>query len=294
MLACQTAVFAIINALAKDPQFLGTQTMNAVKYNLAMARLVCLGGIVPVAFVLYVIHTVGKSSLVICALSGFTIVLAMGALFAIPTDLSSASLSPLPYQAKLDKCGKNAPPPVFCQGIPVSSRELHVMIVVCCAAVYLIISSSCIRSYAESRTSQHDTGKRHKAFSFVAKVCDRLGEIASEQRYGLRFWDVPLIFSFVVYCLQFRSFLAEGVIDATAWSFGQIVAVAVWLQVIMKYMYWSACKYPSKHSTLIASTNAMINLVWTVNLLAVPRRRMKFMQVNQISNQYTCGTLRKP
>lgn len=242
MLACQTAVFAIIHALAKDPQFLGTQTMTAVKYNLAIARLVCLGGIVPVAFVLYTIHTIGKSSLVNCALSGFTIVLAMAALFAIPIDLSSASLSPLPYQAKLDKCGKNAPPVVFCQGMPVSNRELEVLIVVCCAAVHLIISISSIRSYVTSRISQHDTEKRNKIFSLITKVCERLGDIASGQRYLIRFWDIPLVFSFVVYCLQFRSFLAEGVIDTTAWSFGQIVAVAVWLQVIMKYMYWSACK----------------------------------------------------
>lgn len=44
MLACQSAVLAVIKALAKDPQFLGTQTLRAVKYNLAMARLVHITG----------------------------------------------------------------------------------------------------------------------------------------------------------------------------------------------------------------------------------------------------------
>jgi len=148
--------------------------MRAVKYNLAMARPVCLGGILPVTFVLYIIHAAGMSSLVICALSVCTIVLAVCGFFAIPTNFSAVSLSPLPYQSKLDKCGQNPPPVVFCQGLSVSDSGLDTLVVMVCISVYVIILGSSISSFVESRPLYSNGKRRNKVLSCFTKIREAL------------------------------------------------------------------------------------------------------------------------
>jgi hypothetical protein len=241
MLACQSAVLAVIKALAKDPQFLGTQTLRAVKYNLAMARLVCLGGILPVTFVLYIIHTAGMSSLFICALSGCTILLAVCGFFAIPTNFSSASLSPLPYQSKLDKCGQNPPPVVFCQGLSVSQPELNTLVVIICISVYVIILGCTVCSYVERRPFCSGGIRRNKVISCFTKIRELLAGNLPRPMQTVS--DIMFLLPNIGYFLLFRPFWSDGVIDSSAWSFGQIVSVTIWFQVIIKYLYWSKCKF---------------------------------------------------
>jgi hypothetical protein len=43
--------------------------------------------------------------------------------------------------------------------------------------------------------------------------------------------------------LLFRPFWLDRVIDTSGWSFGQIVSITIWFQVIIKYLYWSKCKF---------------------------------------------------
>jgi hypothetical protein len=215
--------------------------MRAVNYNLAMARLVCLGGILPVTFVLYIIHLASMSSLFICALSGFTIILAICGLFAVPTKLSATSLIPLPYQSKLDKCGQNAPPVVFCQGIMLS-EPLNEVIVIFCIAVYLVILGCAISTYVQSN-ALHSLGKRRSSvFSRILEIRKRFSGIPNQYRIDLVFYEGLFLAWFVLYFLQFEPFWTDGAIDPSAWSFGQIVAVTIWTQVILKYLYWSVCK----------------------------------------------------
>jgi hypothetical protein len=241
MLACQSAVLAVIKALAKDPQFLGTQTLRAVKYNLAMARLVCVGGILPITFVLYIIHTVGMSSLFISLLSGCTIILAVCGLFAIPTNFSSASLSPLPYQSKLDKCGQHPPPVVFCQGLPLSDTDLEAIIAMICIPVYLSILGCTVCSYMGRRPSYNGGIRRNKVISFFTKFGELLeGNLPRPMQ---TFWDVMFLIPNSIYFLLFRPFWSDRVIDTSGWSFGQIVSITIWFQVIIKYLYWSKCKF---------------------------------------------------
>jgi hypothetical protein len=240
MLACQSAVVAVINALAKDPQFLGTQTLRAVKYNLAMARLVCLGGILPITFGLYILYTVSMSSLVICTLSGCTIVLAVCVFFAIPANFSSASLAPLPYQSQLDKCGQNPPPVVYCRGLEVSDPGLDALVVIFCIVVYLIILGSSVCSYVESRPSYRDGKRTSKVVSCFAKIRETLeGSLPRPLQTSI---DIMFLLSNGGYFLLFRPFWLDGTIDPSAWSFGQIISVTIWFQVIIKYLYWSKCK----------------------------------------------------
>lgn len=241
MLAYQSAILAIIKSLSKDPQFLGTQTLRAVKYNLAMSRLVCLGGVLPVTFVLYIIYTIGMSSIFICALSGCTIFLAVCSFFAVPTNFSSASLSPLPYQSKLDKCGQNPPPVVFCQGLPVSQPELMTGVIVLCILAYILILSCTVRSYVERRHILSGSMRRNNVVSRFMKFC---GPIEGNVPRLIRtvFGDILFLFLNIGYFLLFRPFWSDGVIDSYSWSFGQVVAVTIWLPVIIKYLYWTKCK----------------------------------------------------
>jgi hypothetical protein len=241
MLACQSAVFAVIRALAKDPQFLGTQTMRAVNYNLAMARLVCIGGILPVTFGLYIIHITGMSSLFICALSGLTIILAISGLVAIPKTLSSASLSPLPYQSKLDKCGQNAPPVVYCQGIMLSEPQ-NILMITFCTGVYFGILGIVITTYVESKASHSLRKRRNTAWFYIAKIRKVSSGISVLCGLDRVLYEINFLIWFIVYFLQFRPFWIEGAIDPFAWSFGQIVAVTIWVPVITKYLHWSTCK----------------------------------------------------
>jgi hypothetical protein len=211
MLACQSAVLAVIRALAKDPQFLGTQTLRAVKCNLAMARLVCLGGILPVTFVLYIIHTVGMSSLFICALSGCTILLAVCGFFAIPANFSSASLSPLPYQSKLDKCGQNPPPVIFCQGLSVSQPELDTLVVVLCILVYVIILGCSVCSYVGKKPFYSGGIRRNKVISCFTKMGELLeGSLPRPMQTML---DVMFLLLNIGYFLLFGPFWPDCIYD---------------------------------------------------------------------------------
>lgn len=117
------------------------------------------------------------------------------------TNLSSTSLSPLPYQSKLEKCGQNASPAVFCQGLQVDQLEVNVIIVVFCASVYLIILGSCICSFVESRASRSYGKRRNKALSCITKIGERLGRNLPRSRI---IFDILFILSFIGYFWQFR------------------------------------------------------------------------------------------
>jgi hypothetical protein len=241
MLAVQSAVLVVIKSLVKNPLYLGMQTMGAVRNNIKMARLVCLGGILPVTFILWTIHTAGMSSLVVCALSGFTIILALYDLFTMPIKLSPEFLSPPNLLAKLDKCGHNAPPIVFCGGQWDASPEiLDTTTVIFCASVYLLILGTCVLTFLERRSLVHGK-RRNKGVSFVKKIREALEHAPGRYAYN---YLVDLFFNvfFASYFMKFWSIWTEGAIDPSAWSFGQIIAVTIWFQVLTKYLYWSICK----------------------------------------------------
>lgn len=241
MLACQSAVLVVIKSLVKNPLFLGMQTMAAVRNNIEMARLVCLGGILPVTFVLWTIHTAGMSSLVICALSGFTIILALSGMYTIPIKLTPEFLSPPNLLSKLDKCGYNAPPIILCGASWDTSPDIiDTSTVIFCALVYLLVLGTCVLTFLERRSLVHGK-RRNKGVSFNKKVRELL-EFAPG--IYLHYLAGDLIFNglFVFYCMKFWDIWTIGDMDPSAWSFGQIIAVTIWFQVLTKYLYWSICK----------------------------------------------------
>jgi hypothetical protein len=238
MLACQSAVLAVIRSLAKDPQFLGVTTMRAVTYNLVIARLICQGGILPVTFGLYIVHTTSMLSPFILALSSCTILLAVCTYFAIPTNLSGVCLSSLPYQSKLDKCGQNPPPVVFRKGLGTSDINFDASVVMFCILVYFIILGNHVRlySYLEGRPFCGDGKMGNRVLSYFKK--SSIGLLVTHI-----YCFAALLLANTSYFIQFSGFWMDGVTNLSSWSFGQIISVTSWFQVITKYFYWSICKF---------------------------------------------------
>ena len=202
MLACQSAVLVVIKSLVKNPLFLGMQTMGAVRNNIEMARLVCLGGILPVTFVLWTIHTAGMSSLVICALSRFTIILALSGMYTMPINLSPEFLSTPNLLEKLDKCGYNAPPIVLCGASWDTSLDIiNTLTVIFCASVYLLILKTCVLTFLKRQSLVHRK-RRNKGVSFIKKVRETLEYAPGLYVHHLA-GNLTFNLLFVFYCMKF-------------------------------------------------------------------------------------------
>lgn len=78
--------------------------------------------------------------------------------------------------------------------------------------------------------------------------------------------EIGLIAAMVMDITAFDGFDYLNLIDWSAWSFGQIVAITLWFPVVSKYIYWLICEFSSSSSFLFEFYHAV--RVWQlINVL---------------------------
>lgn len=259
MLACQAAAFA---TLRTQGEFLEAKSIQMLYNNFALLSLIAVGGILPVTFVLFVQHTVRMRSLFNLTLSGITVFISVAALFNVPEQTTQDFLEPLTDTSRLDKCGYNVPPVAYCVfpgGFDVVSELNRTLLLrqatsycifVYCGVLVLHISALGLPHLLPRMTSKAETshGRASRAMETIYRYMStpwfRLAKFATILALDIVF----LVFLFQ-YLQRFIKLLEVGAIETQAWGFGQIIAVTVWFQVLIKYGHWSICKYTSGQFT---------------------------------------------
>lgn len=253
MLACQAAAFA---TLRTQGEFLEAKSIQMLYNNFALLSLIAVGGTLPVTFVLFFQHTVGMRSLFNLTLSGITIFTSVAALFNVPEKTTQEFLQPLTDTSRLDKCGYNVPPVAYCvlpggfDGVSELNRTLLLRqataycIFIYCGVLILHISALGLPYLLPRMTSKAKNS--HSGASTAMETIDRYmpARWLSRAKFAAVLdLDIAFLVFLVQYLQRFSMLLEVGAIDTQAWGFGQIIAVTVWFQVLIKYGYWSICKY---------------------------------------------------
>ena len=191
---------------------------------------------VPITFVAWTQMVLGVDSIVMHVLLWLpqfpfylgTFYSIVGAPTSVPTNISSALnynpgdfvgiLSPIPGQEYLDKCRGFAPPVSLCatRRNPASDGLGWAMIATVLLCFFVSICTSAIAAVDSKRTT------RQTRVYWAATIVIFLALGAT--------WSGAL---YVV--------LKDLSLDTKFWSFGQILAVSIWLPVTLKSVYWMTC-----------------------------------------------------
>ncbi|KAF9884546.1 hypothetical protein FE257_001491 [Aspergillus nanangensis] len=253
MLASQIAILWSTHHTAAYQSY----TLRSLLGNYSIAGLVSSTGILPVVIGLWTLQKMHKCSTWIFALSVLTIIVSEVALFSTRDAPSMTQIMPMEYTHWPASCANMAPPLVYC-GISSSRIETRVLIRggsiffsqwtnPYCLVVFGLVVILWIHSLVVN--TMYDGSQRGSILESigVARVVSPIQRL-SQSTWGA--WlrrvmvfvtglvEVVLIAALVMDMTAFQGLSVIELIDWSEWSFGQIVAITLWLPVVSKYLYW--------------------------------------------------------
>ncbi|KAL2009366.1 hypothetical protein VTN00DRAFT_7560 [Thermoascus crustaceus] len=248
MLANQAAVIVSSSSGAK---LFEVESLEQLYANLYISQIITVAGILPVALITFRLHRAGMNSRYILILSAITIVTSNVALFmnrsTSVTDTFQRLQRLQQFPQKLEKCGFNPPPLVYCVNPIVvwfhdivNSVSVQLMDIPCLVIFALALIYQAIQRYLSNRMeTEYGQLKRFLTSPWVR---------------ALRVFVKLVINGYLIMakCFYFFFLFSLRGIDFTSWSFGQIVAVTIWAPVIFKYIYWTAFGTAAYSSTRVA------------------------------------------
>ncbi|KAE8372368.1 hypothetical protein BDV26DRAFT_102551 [Aspergillus bertholletiae] len=258
---------AALIALAAGPQVFEATSMLQLQSNILMAKAVALMGILPITYGLWIIHRIGLHSWYISAWSAITIVASSVTLHLCKVVPRPDNLQRIATADRLDKCGFSPPPLIYCDsdsrlsysfaralttGIPDVPTSFA------CIGVYGLLLLKRLAPYPKRWFGQKTwfQATYHRVHPWL--VCK-----------GVRFLSGTLnmiIETALLLSNAFYSFLVVvrslPTISLDSWSFGQIIAVTIWLPIVCKYLHWflfgtdsySAIRFPSPYKIIRVKT----------------------------------------
>ncbi|PLB38151.1 uncharacterized protein BDW47DRAFT_125590 [Aspergillus candidus] len=245
MLASQAAILAA----RKFKAVYEASTYQMLIANEGIASMVSMAGILPVVITMWSLQKWHRNSPWIFFLSCATFVLSEVALY----------IAPLPQIKNIDgvksnywpeSCGGLPPPLIYCidpwtGGQVLSPQQLFRYILnPFCSLIWLTIVTKWIWSYVHDRSKPPPRRGTLRSFLYLQKIHDWLQRFR-QTKWGVRLWRLFSAFTVIVellfilaVCVDARCFWfirTMNIIDFGHWSFGQLVAITVWLPVISKY-----------------------------------------------------------
>lgn len=268
MLASQIAILWATKSRAAFESY----TLRSLLANYGVAGLVSTTGILPVVIGLWSLQRMRLNSPWIFALSVVTFIVSEVALFGTRDAPSVDQIVPIDYNGWPESCGFFPPPLVYC-GISTSQIETRVLIRGgavfftqwsnnYCLTVFTLI----ILLWIKSAIIDAIDDRSRRGF-FLARI-GTSQSISMNQRVADSKWgkwlqwayvfltcliEATLVAAIIMDITAFGGLDVVGLIDWSAWSFGQIVAITLWLPVVSKYFYWLMCEFatPSFPSLLV-------------------------------------------
>lgn len=244
MVACQAA---ILGAKKFNGLFEST-TLRSLWANNGAAGLVSSAGILPVVLGMWSLQKRRMLDPWIFFLSAGTVIVSECALYWTRKPPKPDQLVPIEYDKWPTTCGGHTPPLVWCDNPSFYVYERVPLLFFWyylnpfCLTVFGLIVIMWFVPYVD------------KVKFIKQNVLARLRP--SQQFFDSKWWSwirrlpglltflVEIIFTLVLIIDAecFYLFNDLRVIDWNEWSFGQIVAITIWMPVISKYIYWMICK----------------------------------------------------
>ncbi len=215
-------------------------------------------GILPVVIGMWSLQKLHKCSPWNFFLSVITVIVSEVALYQTKDVPSLDQIVPMEYSGWPASCGFSAPPLVYCA---ISASEFSSQVIIRGSPKFFITWSNpyCLVVFGLAILLWTKTVIVHAidAESLPGLFLQRLG-IFTEMRplSGSRwkswaerasslvtfFVEAIFIAAMTMDITAFDGFDFAKLIDWNAWSFGQIVAITIWLPVASKYIYWMICE----------------------------------------------------
>ena len=195
-----------------------------------------------------------------------TVILSEFSLYWTHKFPSVDQLVPIEYNAWPDSCGRFAPPLIYCmeqhdysvlryplvffwQVLNPFSLIVLGLVLICWIKPY-ITHPNVLALLGLSDTAAHI--KNPKWTKWMKRLLSLLTIV------------VESLFLIAALCdaVCFAFFDVEKLIDWSNWSFGQIVAITLWLPVASKYFYWNICKSPVFHG--LYNMHSFIGIDWFI------------------------------
>ena len=242
MLASQAAILAAHNFQAV---FEATNYQMLIA-NEGIASMVSMAGILPVVITMWCLQKWHRNSPWIFFLSCVTFVLSEVALY----DVSVPQIKDIDeIEGKIwpESCGGFPPPLIYCIDplftMPLLTPQTLFRYIMnpCCSIICLTIVIKWSWSYIHDGPQQRGT---LRGLLYLPKVHDWLQRFRTTKR-GLWFWRLFSALTVIVELILTLAVIVDArcfwiirnmdIIDFGHWSFGQLVAITVWLPVISKY-----------------------------------------------------------
>ncbi|PLN81107.1 hypothetical protein BDW42DRAFT_193971 [Aspergillus taichungensis] len=245
MLASQAAILAA----RKFKAVYEASTYQMLIANEGIASMVSMAGILPVVITMWSLQKWHRNSPWIFFLSCATFGLSEVALY----------IAPLPQIKNIDgiesnywpeSCGGLPPPLVYCSdpfiGSDVLSPQLFFRYILnpFCSFIWLTIVIKWIWSYVPNESEPPLRRVTLCSFLYLQKVHGWLQRFR-QTKWGVWLWRLLLTFTAIVELLFILAVCVDAIcfwliqnmniIDFGHWSFGQLVAITVWLPVLSKY-----------------------------------------------------------
>ncbi|KAJ5779161.1 hypothetical protein N7457_006881 [Penicillium paradoxum] len=222
---------AAIVALTGDAGVLGATSLQQLGRNFETVSQLSSGYIPTLTFGLWMLRRSLLDSAYIFAWSFASIVVSAYNLFGkIGRNPKTTGINPISNLDDLDKCGHNPPPLVYCcsdfYGMYTSSQIISAG----CLSIFGVLMVQKIISYLEQHLN---------CYPAVSRLQDTMKPVLASKaiRMFSKVWallvETFLLINNLLYIVS-NSSTPEG-----DWSFGQIIAVTIWVPVITKYIYWS-------------------------------------------------------
>lgn len=232
VISIQAALFV---ALSGDSSVLGATNLTQLGINFAEAKSISSKFILTVTFGLWILHRSHLDSTYILLWSVASIVISTFTLFSKKWELpNNTGIDQISDLDRLDKCGHNPPPLVYCatgRGAPFSYSYWSSGCLVICGALALQKIMFYLCFFLPSSRFEHTI--RQARESRAAWILSKLWTVPAE--IYLLVINVMFIFS------EISQFSQRLYYAPTDWTFGQILAVTIWVPVITRYIYWSIC-----------------------------------------------------
>ncbi|KAE8396839.1 hypothetical protein BDV37DRAFT_277351 [Aspergillus pseudonomiae] len=235
--------FAALTALVAGPQLYEATSLAQLTSNTSTVKAVALMGVLPITHGLWILHRVDLHSWYISLWSAITIVVSSVTLHLCKMEPRVANLQSIATASHLDKCGYHPPPLIYCRSH--SDYYFSAMTLIFFGVTDDILNFVCIGIYgilALQRLALYPKRWLNRKPSFQATYHRAYPWLVSKRA---RFVSRTLTAIIEIILLSSNFFYIFGIVALSlptiafsSWSFGQIIAVAIWAPLISKYLYW--------------------------------------------------------
>lgn len=241
-----TVQFAVILAMSTGSRLWAATSSIQIYANMLLLASTTTASVLTLILVSALMSLVTMVSVYINFLSILAIVLAMASQLSGdgPSENTPPRIESSPRIPRLLRCGSYGPPSAYCTlkewevGHALDSLHQWSLIVLALGGA----------SFLVFHIGYGVISLRRKIQTMTFRLGINYTKTKKEDKHAPLWAFLLLGFSALPFSIVAIYFMARvkalGIINDNHWGIGQIIAVAIWVPIVVRYVYWMICKYP--------------------------------------------------